>query len=81
MFAREENLRVIVRQFAELCRRRRLKVNAGNGTNGEERLKCEVHVDGIRLEHVSEFKYLGCVLSNQTQMGQNAIGRWRAGGL
>ena len=23
---------------------------------------CEVHVDRIRLEHVSEFKYLGCVL-------------------
>ena len=24
--------------------------------------ECEVHVDGICLEHVSEFKYLGCVL-------------------
>ena len=30
--------------------------------NGEEGLECEVHVDGFRLEHVSEFKYLGCVL-------------------
>ena len=29
---------------------------------GEEGLKCEVRVDGICLEHVSEFKYLGCVL-------------------
>ena len=29
---------------------------------GEEGLECEVCVDGIRLEHVSEFKYLGCVL-------------------
>ena len=29
---------------------------------GEERLECEVLVDGMRLEHVSEFKYLGCVL-------------------
>ena len=29
---------------------------------GEEELECEVHVDGIRLEHVSEFKYLGCTL-------------------
>ena len=27
--------------------------------NGEEGLECEVRVDGIRLEHVSEFKYLG----------------------
>ena len=25
-------------------------------------LECEAHVDGIRLEHVSKFKYLGCVL-------------------
>ena len=30
--------------------------------NGEERLECEVHVDGIHLEHTSEFQYLGCVL-------------------
>ena len=30
--------------------------------NGEEGLECEVCVDGIRLDHVSEFKYLGCVL-------------------
>ena len=29
--------------------------------NGEEGLECEIHVDGIRLEYVSEFKYLGCV--------------------
>ena len=25
-------------------------------------MKSEVDVDGIRLEHVSEFKYLGCLL-------------------
>ena len=30
--------------------------------NGEEGLKCEVSVDGVRLEHVSEFKYLRCIL-------------------
>ena len=24
--------------------------------NGEEGLECKVHVDGIRLEHISEFK-------------------------
>ena len=28
----------------------------------EEVFECEVCVDGIRLEHVSKFKYLGCVL-------------------
>ena len=30
--------------------------------NGKEGLECEVYVDGICLEHVSKFKYLGCVL-------------------
>ena len=43
-----------------------MKVNAGKSKemvlNGEEGLECEVHVDGIRFEHVSEFKYLGYVL-------------------
>ena len=29
---------------------------------GEEGFECEVFVDGIHLEYVSEFKYLGCVL-------------------
>ena len=45
---------------------RGLKVNAGKSKvlvlNGEEGLECGVHVDGIRLEYVPEFKYLGCVL-------------------
>ena len=62
----KEDLRVMVGRFAEVCRRRELKVNPGKSKvmvlNGEEGLACEVHVDGVRLEHVSEFKYLGCVL-------------------
>ena len=29
---------------------------------GEEGLECEFCVDRIRLGHVSEFKYLGCIL-------------------
>ena len=52
--------------FAEVCRKRGLKVNASKSKvmllNGEEGLECEVHVDRIHLEHVSEFKYLGFVL-------------------
>ena len=47
-----------------MCRKRGLKANTGKSKvmvlNGEE--DCEVHVDGIRLEHVSELKYFGCVL-------------------
>ena len=58
----EEELRVMVGWCAEVCRRRGLKVNVGKSKvmvlNGEEGLECEVHVGGIRLEHVSEFKYV-----------------------
>ena len=45
---------------------RGLKVNAGKSMvmvlGGEEGLECEVCVDGISFKHVSQFKYLGCVL-------------------
>ena len=62
----EEDLSMMVGRFAEVCRRRGPKVNAAKSKmmvrNGEEGLECEVHVDVILLEHVSEFKYLGCVL-------------------
>ena len=58
---------------AEVCRRRGLKVNASKRKvmvlNGEEGLECEVHVNGIRLEHISEFKYLGCVLDESGRDG------------
>ena len=50
-----------------------LKFNAGKSKvmvlNREEGLECEVHEDGIRLEHVSEFKYLGCVLDESDTDG------------
>ena len=43
-----------------------MKVNTGKSKvitmNEEEGLEYEAHVDGVHLEHVSEFKYLGCVL-------------------
>ena len=53
-------------RFVEVCRRRGLKVNAGKSKvmalNGDVLLEREVQVEGIPLEHVSEFKYLWCVL-------------------
>ena len=62
----EEDLKAMVERFVEACRRRGLKVNKGKSKvmilGGEEGLECKVCVDWIRLEHVSEFKYLGCVL-------------------
>ena len=55
----------MVGRFVKVCRRG-LKGNAGKSylmvLGGEKGLECEVCVDRIRLEHVSEFKYLGCVL-------------------
>ena len=58
----EENLRVMVGRFTEVCRKRGLKVSVGKIKlmilNGEEGLQCEVYVNGIRLCD-AEFKYLG----------------------
>ena len=66
----EEDLRAIVGRFFEVCRRRGLKVNADKTKEmllgGEEWLECEVCVAWIRLEHVSKFKYLGCVLEESS---------------
>ena len=60
----EEDLRAMVGRFAEVCRRRGLKVIAGKSKvmvlGGEEGFECEVCVDGIRLEDVWKFKYLMC---------------------
>ena len=62
----EEELRAMVRCFVKMCKKRGLKVNAGKSKVmllvWKEGLECEVCVDGTRLEHISEFKYLGCVL-------------------
>ena len=48
--------------FVELCRRG-LKINSDKSKfivlNGEGVLVCDVLGNGMRLEHVSEFKYLG----------------------
>ena len=64
-----------MRRIFEVCRRG-LKVNAGKSKlmvlNGEEGLECEVRVPEKRLEHVSEFKYLGCVL-------EESGGEWEEG--
>ena len=60
----EKDSRAIVGRFVKMCRRKELKVNAGKNEvivlGEEEGLDGEVCVDGV--EHVSEFKYFGCVL-------------------
>ena len=53
--------------------------------NGEERLECELHVDRICcLEHVSEFKYLRCVLDESgtdgAECGRKVASRRRVAG-
>ena len=67
-----------------------MKVNAGKSKEmvlyGGEGLQCEVHIDGIRFEHVSEFKYLGYVLVESGTYGAEcnrmvASGRRFAGAI
>ena len=52
-------------RFVEVCRKG-VKVNIGKSKvvmlGGEEVMECEVCIDRVRLEHILEFKYLGCVL-------------------
>ena len=73
----EEDLRAMVGTYGEMCRRGGLKVNAGKSKvmvlGWEEAFDYEVCVDGIRLEHVSEFKYLGC-LWNQSDIDEPRAG-------
>ena len=49
-----------------MCRRRGLKFNTNKNKatmlNEEEELECQLQADRMQLEHVSEFKYSGCVL-------------------
>ena len=58
----EYDLRAMIGEFFEMCRRRGLKFDAGKSKvmvlNGEEGFAYEVYIEGIRLEHVSEFNYL-----------------------
>ena len=74
---------MMVEWFVEVCRRRELKVNAAKSEvvvmNGEEGLEFEFHID-VHLEHVSEFKYLGCVWDKAGTDGENIVGRWQVGG-
>ena len=55
-----------MRSFVEVCMRRDPNVNVDKikvvAMNGEEGLKCGVLVDGMRLQHISEFKYFRLVL-------------------
>ena len=75
--------------FAEVYRRRGLKLNAGKRKvmvlGREEGLDCKVWVDGIHLEHVSEFKYLGCVLdesgTDQAECSRKVASRGREAGV
>ena len=68
--------------------RRELKVNAGKSKlmvlNGEEGLDCEMYVNEILLEPVSEFKYLGCVLDESdtdvAECSRKVVNRWRVDG-
>ena len=76
-------LRVMVGRFDEVCKRKGLKINAGQSKvvvlNREEELECDVHVNVIRLEHVSGFKYLGCVLDEAVCSRKVSSGRRVAG--
>ena len=59
----EEDPRVMVGHFIEVCKRRSLKVNAGKSKvmviGGEDGFLCEVCIYRICLKHVSGIEILG----------------------
>ena len=65
----EEDLRVMLECFAEVCRRGRLKVSASKS----KVMECEVCIDGIRLEHLNTWDVFWM---NLVLMRQNVVGRW-----
>ena len=48
--------------------------------NGDEGLECEAHVDGVRLEHVSELKYLECFSDEACTDGAECSRKVSSGG-
>ena len=48
--------------------------------NGKEGLECEVYVDGIRLDHFTEFKFFEYVLDESCTYRAECSKRWRVGG-
>ena len=76
----------MVERFVEMCMGRGLKVNPGKSKvlNGEEEEGCRWD----SLEHVSEFKYLECVLdesgidgaecSRKVESGRKVVGAIRS---
>ena len=51
-----EGLREMMERFVEVCRKRGMSNMMV--LNREDRLECEVSLDGVRFEHVPEFKCL-----------------------
>ena len=49
--------------------------------NGEERLECDAYIDGVRLEHVSDFKYLEWVLDEAGTDGTECSRKVTIGGV
>ena len=68
------------------CGRRGLKIKAYKSRvkllGGKEGLECEIHVDGTRLEQVSDqnSNICGVFWMNEVQVLQSVIVRWRVGG-
>ena len=80
----EENLRAIVECFIEMCMRKGLKFNAGKSKvmmlGGEEGLECDVCINGYVWSISRNLKTWDVFQTNQVQMRQSVVGRWRVGG-
>jgi hypothetical protein len=64
----EESLRILVGEFNGVCKRRGLAINVEKSKvmvmNGVD-VQCHLEVDGVQLEQVPVFKYLGYMIENK----------------
>ena len=84
LFASSENeLKLLVKHFEEVCRRRLIKANGSkskiivierNGNTG-----CNISINGENMEVVNEFKYLGCMIGKRGTCEAEVTSRIKAG--
>ena len=88
LFAKsEEEMRVSLRVLSEWCRERSVELNVEKcgvmyvRKRGVRRTELEevFEVDGVRIEVVEEFKYLGCVVMEQMGRKRMVVERAQAG--
>ena len=79
----EWELQGLVNEFGTVCKKRNLAVNTNKSKvvvfERGEATECTVRLDGVDMENVKVFKYLGSVMSKDGSLGEEVLGRVQQG--